>query len=947
MNTALTYLLVADDEAAHVEAIRRTLEKEPLELRTVGTLREYRACVAERAPDIALVDLNLPDGRAVEILTSPPEAAPFPVVVMTAYGNQPTVVEVLKAGALNYFVKSPVTFATLPSTLELVLREWQLLQTHHRTELITAARLRLIQFSEAHSVDELLQNLLDKLEGLTGSQMGFYHLVLPDQKTLSLQSWSTHTISEMNRAEGKERHYDSSEAGVWEDCMRERRPVVYNDTAMLPPRQGLPPGHAPVTRELVVPVLRGDKIVAILGLGNKPLNYTDEDVAIVAQLADVAWDIFERKRAEEELSASVRDLTNLKKAIDEHDIVAITDPQGVLTYVNDRFCALSKYSREELIGQNPRVLNSGYHPKGFIRNLWETISHDRIWKGKFRNRAKDGSIFWLDTTIVPFLDAQGKPYQYMAIRSDITELKQVEEALLESKERLNFALQEVQIGAWELNLKDHTSQRTLIHDQIFGYEALLQNWTYEMFLEHVLPEDRYEVDESFRKAQEARSRWNFECRIRRADGEVRWIWAAGGHQVDSTGLPTKITGIVQDITERKRAEENLNTAKEAAEAANGAKDQFIAVLSHELRTPLTPVLMTVSARETDTTLTAELREELSMIRRNLELETSLIDDLLDLNRLAHGKITLRLQHADLHDILRNMLEVCREDIKGHGLKLRLELSASQHTVNADGGRLQQVFWNLLKNATKFTPADGTITIRTSNSRAGIVRAEVADTGRGIAPEVIPSLFVAFEQGGMKTTEHSGGLGLGLAICKALVDLHGGKIWVESKGEYRGSTFFVELPIANGHPPTEVAAASARPATKWNPKVGDHDLRILLVEDNVDTVRILSRLLERAGCKVTTAQSVSAALTAAQEVRESEEKFDLLISDLGLPDGDGRDIMRELHDRDGLSGIAISGYGMEEDIEKSHAAGFSEHLTKPIQIQELQDAISAVVGSETT
>ena len=362
------------------------------------------------------------------------------------------------------------------------------------------------------------------------------------------------------------------------------------------------------------------------------------------------------------------------------------------------------------------------------------------------------------------------------------------------------------------------------------------------------------------------------------------------------------------------------------------------MLSHELRTPLTPVLMTVSAREADTTLTAELREELSMIRRNLELETSLIDDLLDLNRLAHGKITLRLQHADLHDILRNVLEVCREDIKAHNLKLRLELSASQHTVNADGGRLQQVFWNLLKNATKFTPADGTITIRTSNSRAGIVRAEVADTGRGIAPEIIPSLFVAFEQGGTKkTTEHSGGggLGMGLAICKVLVHLHGGKIWVVSKGEYQGSTFFVELPTATGQPPTETAAASARPATKWNPKVGDHDLRILLVEDNADTLRILSRLLERAGCKVTTAQSVSAAMAAAQEVREREEKFDLLISDLGLPDGDGRDIMRELHERDGLSGIAISGYGMEEDIEKSRAAGFAEHLTKPIQMQELQ------------
>ena len=509
-------------------------------------------------------------------------------------------------------------------------------------------------------------------------------------------------------------------------------------------------------------------------------------------------------------------LKTIKAAVDEHAIVAITDTQGKITYANEKFCALSKYSNEELLGKDHRLLNSGFHPKKFFNNLWETIGVGKIWKGEIRNRAKDGTFYWVDTTIVPFLDEAGHPYQYIDIRTDITESKRLEVVLMEAKEK--------------------------------------------------------------------------------------------------------------------------------AEAANRAKDQFIAVLSHELRTPLTPVLMSVSTLQDDPTLTTELRDELSMIRRNVELEASLIDDLLDLNRLAYGKILLNLQHTNLHTILRNIPEICRDDLHKNHLRLHLELNASQHFVNADEGRLQQVFWNLIKNAIKFTPSAGTITIRTSNTRSGIIQTEVSDTGQGIAPQVISTLFVAFEQGKSQSGIYRGGLGLGLAICKSLLELHGGKIWVESEGESQGSTFYVELPLINGLVSTKLSDTLTHSVTKWSPKVGEHNARILLVEDHADTVRLLSRLLERGGCKVTTAISVGTAMVAASEARERKEKFDLLISDLGLPDGDGWEIMRELHDLDGLPGIAISGFGMENDIEKSKAAGFTEHLTKPIQFGKLQTTITAMIGN---
>jgi signal transduction histidine kinase len=246
----------------------------------------------------------------------------------------------------------------------------------------------------------------------------------------------------------------------------------------------------------------------------------------------------------------------------------------------------------------------------------------------------------------------------------------------------------------------------------------------------------------------------------------------------------------------QRQIEELKEAKEAAENANRAKDRFLAILSHELRTPLTPALMIVSAHESNPALPCELREDLETVRRNLELEARLIDDLLDLNRLVHGKVALHLGVKDLHHILENVLNICREKIKSKSLIVRLELTATDHRVNCDDARLQQVFWNLLDNATKYSTPGGTITVRSSNPSAGVVRVEVIDSGEGINPEVIPRLFIAFEQGDSRSSQQFAGLGLGLAIGKALVDLHGGRISAQSEGPGQGATFTVEMAVTS-------------------------------------------------------------------------------------------------------------------------------------------------------
>ncbi len=248
--------------------------------------------------------------------------------------------------------------------------------------------------------------------------------------------------------------------------------------------------------------------------------------------------------------------------------------------------------------------------------------------------------------------------------------------------------------------------------------------------------------------------------------------------------------------ERRQIEVELQRRKELAEAANAAKDRFLATLSHELRTPLTPVLMWAGGMLHDPDLPNEMREGLKMIARNVELEARLIDDLLDLTRIARGKLRLHLQKTDAHEVLRHAIEIVREGDCPPGLNLEVELAADHSQVEGDPTRLQQVFWNLLRNATKFTPAGGRVVVRTENPEPGTIAIAVSDTGAGIAPEDLGKIFDAFEQ----VSDRHEGLGLGLAISKAIVDLHGGQIRAESAGLGQGATFIVELPGAGASRP---------------------------------------------------------------------------------------------------------------------------------------------------
>jgi PAS domain S-box-containing protein len=398
------------------------------------------------------------------------------------------------------------------------------------------------------------------------------------------------------------------------------------------------------------------------------------------------------------------------------------------------------------------------------------------------------------------------------------------------------------------------------------------------------------------------------------------------------GSSGKIRGyskVTRDISDQIRSRE-FEAEKIAAEKASKAKDDFLAALSHELRTPLTPALAAAAyLTENASKLPPEFVDDLKIIKRNVQLQARLIDDLLDLTRITRGKLQLRLEPVDANALVRDALEIASSAIAAKKLKVSAELKAKEHHIMADSIRLQQVFWNLINNAVKFTPPGGEIAIRTSNDNGGRFYFEITDNGIGIERERLAFLFTPFEQADPSVTRQFGGLGLGLAISKRLIDLHNGRIEAESRGRSFGATFKVTLD-----------ALPERAGEAWtdsaSPKHGSKRLRILLVEDHRDTRHALSRLLTHFGHQTSVANTIQSALEML-----ASRRFDVVLCDIGLPDGSGYEVISKAKRKGPIKAVAITGFGTDEDIRRSKEAGFDFHLIKPIDLDELQGVLDQV------
>jgi PAS domain S-box-containing protein len=436
-----------------------------------------------------------------------------------------------------------------------------------------------------------------------------------------------------------------------------------------------------------------------------------------------------------------------------------------------------------------------------------------------------------------------------------------------------------------------------------------------------------------------------ELRLARAHGKAsdkRWLvtrdgrrlWAEGVLAVleDEDGERRGFCKLVHDGTARHLAAEALRAAKEEADRANQAKDRFLAVLSHELRTPLAPITTAVHVLEKAVSLDERHRDLLPMIRRNVALEARLIDDLLDLTAINAGKVTLRKERVDMHQLVQAVVAMVDDTLRDKQIELDLALEARDPFVEADQARMQQVLWNIVRNALKFTPHGGRVLVRSENA-GGEFRLACCDSGIGIAREALARIFSPFEQADADVARHYGGLGLGLAIAQGLMAQHGGRIDASSDGRGRGATFSITLPGAA--PTRAVASRAAAPEPAPSQRK-----RLLLVEDNEDAAMVLALCLEEYGYVVQHVATCADALRVADTA-----EFDAVLTDLGLPDGSGLEVGRVLSTR--LPVVALSGYGRDQDRQRSQAAGFAAHLVKPADPDQVHACLSRLMARQAT
>ncbi len=517
-------------------------------------------------------------------------------------------------------------------------------------------------------------------------------------------------------------------------------------------------------------------------------------------------------------------------------------------------------------------------------------------------------------------------------QKEIQERKQADEALRRTNQSLEALIEASPLAVVQIDMNGVVRLWSPAAENIFG-------WSAQEVLGEMMPvfegASRERFLEMVRGELAGPGVAEMEVKCLRKNGEPVDVGCWSSRICDAAGVPVGVLGLVADFSERKRISDELQEATVEAREASRAKDQFLAILSHELRTPLTAVLGAVYALKEDPELSPACRPMIDLIGRNMELETRLIDDLLDVTRIIKGKLPLHVVTVDAHELLQNVVSICRDDASFRRLDLSVQLNASMHHVQADPARLQQVFWNLLKNAIKFTPEGGEIIVRTMNEGDDRILVEVADTGIGIEPELMPRIFNAFEQGGEAITRRFGGLGLGLAVSRMLVEQLGGALRVASPGRFRGSVFTIDLMAVPEAGVAQPGGAHDQPMAMQP----EGKRRILFVEDHIDTSRVLTMMLSHRGYDVTAVHSMSEALAIA-----GQREFDLLISDIGLPDGSGLEVIQALNGGrpEKIKGIALSGYGMEEDVRRSMEAGFSEHLIKPINVRKLLDTIRQLV-----
>jgi PAS domain S-box-containing protein len=530
----------------------------------------------------------------------------------------------------------------------------------------------------------------------------------------------------------------------------------------------------------------------------------------------------------------------------------------------------------------------------------------------------------------PVRDKTGRVVGGIVAWRDVSERKRAEDALRRSEERLKLAQASAGLGIWDWDMRSGKLEWSDELFRLFGLDPQKDEPTFDRWMSLVDPDCRAVVEERIEAAIRERAALDSECRLVLPSGEARWINALGRTTYDESGEPERMTGICLDVTARKSAEEEVRRVNAKLVEADRRKNEFLGALSHELRNPLAPIRNSLYVLDRAAPGGEQASRAKQVIERQVGQLARLVDDLLDVTRIARNKVDLKRERLDLGRLVLRTIEDHRTEFERAGVRLDHHPSAEPVFVDGDESRLVQAVGNLLQNAAKFTPAGGQVSVRVAaDSGAGRALVRVADTGVGMTEEVLGCLFEPFSQADSTLDRSKGGLGLGLAMVKGLVELHGGSVEAASAGPGHGAELTVSLPLAA--PRTDSPAESGVvPETTRR--------RVLVIEDNRDGAESLREMLELEGQEVEVAYSGPDGLAKARAF-----KPDLVLCDIGLPEMDGYELARAMRADPALPNarlVALSGYALPEDLRRAREAGFDQHVAKPPALQELRAVLRA-------
>lgn len=629
-------------------------------------------------------------------------------------------------------------------------------------------------------------------------------------------------------------------------------------------------------------------------------------------------------------------LASYRKALERSSLVSVTDLKGNIVEVNEKFCDISKYSKEELIGQNHRIINSGYHDQSFWQNLWNTISSGEVWRGEIRNKAKDGSLYWVDTVICPVYDEDGKISRFLSVRQEVTENKKILDDLQFTTGILNAAQELGSIGGWQFDVEtEHvtwTDEVYKIHELPLSYD---QNKEKAISFYH--PDYVPVIVQALENAVYSKEEFDVECRFITAKNNHRWVRVTG-KPIITDGKVTQLVGVIQDISEMKKSQEELVKAKSEADEANRAKSEFLANMSHEIRTPLNGVI-----GFTDLLLKSELNpiqeEHLKLVKNSGQCLLDVINDILDFSKIEAGKFELNTEKTAFYPLIESVIDVLKYQVSNKNIKMVINVDPTNipDSIWVDDVRLKQVLINLISNACKFTEK-GEIELSVASlkesSDHSTFRFAVRDSGVGISEDVKQKIFGAFNQADNTTAKKYGGTGLGLSISQSILQMMGSDLQLDSTVGV-GSTFYFDLELKS----------STDTTSKTLPKVAMKEA--LIVDDNQVNIRIMANTLNLFGINSVMATSGEEALDILQRIKD----FDLIFMDYQMENLNGLETIERIRKEDNLidekTKIVLTHSLIEDDLcPKVKALKIDYRLPKPINLDVLSQCLQTLGGANS-